>query len=64
MSIVEFKEACKAHRALCPYKSTGFKTCGANVKLDDQGKCPKGEQECWYMGKFKEKLREVGRDER
>lgn len=62
MIMVEFRQACKAHRALCPYKHTDMKSCGANVKLTEEGKCPKGEQECFYMRKFKEKLREIVKD--
>lgn len=60
MSIVEFKEACKAHRALCPYKATNMTKCGANITLTD-GKCPK-DVECHYMAEFKKKLREVAKD--
>ena len=56
MSLIEFKEAYKAHRMLCPYKSTMMTKCGANVKLND-GKCPTGEDECHYMRRFKEQLR-------
>ena len=58
MSLIEFKEACKAHRALCPYKSTNMTKCGANIQMQD-GKCPTGEKECFYMAKFKEHLRSV-----
>ena len=61
MSIVEFKEACKAHRALCPYKSTSMGRCGANVRLEDDNKCPKGDKECYYMAEFKKKLRAVAK---
>lgn len=60
MSTVEFKEACKAHRALCPYKSTSMTKCGANVQLKD-GKCPKEGEECHYMAEFKRLLRQVSK---
>ena len=61
MSTVEFKEACKVHRSLCPYKSTSMGKCGANVTLTEGNKCPKGDKECHYMAEFKKKLREVAK---
>ena len=57
MSQVEFKEACKAHRACCPYKATGMTKCGLGEKTPD-GKCPK-DKDCYYMATFKEMLRKV-----
>lgn len=60
MSTVEFKEACKAHRMLCPYKSTSMTKCGANIALKD-GKCPTEEAECHYMKQFKEQLRKTAK---
>lgn len=60
MSIVEFKEACKAHRAVCPYKATGMTKCGANIDTPD-GKCPRGIEECHYMAEFKRLLRQVAK---
>lgn len=57
MSTVQFKEACKAHRACCPYKKTPMTKCGANEVLTPDGKCP--EKDCYYMAKFKEMLRKV-----
>lgn len=57
MSRVEFKDACKAHRKLCPYKATAMGRCGANVKMEEDGKCPK--VGCHYMDEFKKILRET-----
>lgn len=60
MSIIEFKDACKIHRELCPYKSTPMTTCGKGIRIQD-GKCPKDEEECYYMKTFKEALRKVAK---
>lgn len=50
------KEVMKAHRAVCPYKSTNMTKCGANITLKD-GKCPK-DKTCYYMEQFKNRLKE------
>lgn len=57
---IEFKDAVKVHRSLCPYKSTNMTKCGANIQLKD-GKCPTEEAECYYISNFKEQLRKIAK---
>lgn len=55
--IVNFRDACAAHRKCCPYKATNMTKCGANENIEPDGKCLI--KDCHYMKEFKEQLRKL-----